>query len=168
VPEVSIRNPVARWTLWLVVGIGLTLALALILADLGKDPCIDDSGHPCKVPGTVFAGAFLSPLPLGFLLAAYFSYRARTTITEQGIQVRAFMENKLYRWSDIRRVTNVVERRYANGVRMGTERRIQVELTNGKLRELPTPRAGLLVGKQEYQTNADLIYQAWLARRQTQ
>jgi Bacterial PH domain len=149
---------------WLIIGIILLGVAAIILVNVTSGGCTTADGGSCSLGQTLGPLYFVLPVPIGFLIAAWASYRATTTLTDDGIKVRAFFENRTYPWSEIRRVINIEERRYLNGIRSGTERKVVVELVNGKRRDLPAPLAGLFVGKQRYQASVRLIGQAWNAQ----
>jgi hypothetical protein len=158
---VELRNPKGRWVVWLVVGLILCFIVGNFMVQLGADPCVDDAGRPCSGAVMWIPLLFFGWFPLGFLIAAWASYRARTTITAEGLVVRTLFGNRTYRWDEIQQVTNFTERWYGNGIRTSTERSIRLQLTGGKLRDLPAPKAGRFLGRREFEEGVNLVWQSW-------
>lgn len=55
-------------------------------------------------------------------------------------------------------------RQYANAIRVGTDRRMEIRLAEHQYwTALPVPEAGLMLGKGEFEQQSDLIWRTWRA-----
>jgi hypothetical protein len=161
VSEIIIRNPTARWVFWLVWGAAI-LVFAWAAPSL-TEPCMSYSYEACEPADLVTLGLIATPFYLGFFVAAWAAYRARVMFTDEGMCTKGFFHNKMYPWEQIREVRVMTVKRYANSIRVGTERRVDIYAGNRWI-ELPAPRAGTFFGKQVFEEQASLLWRTWRTR----
>jgi PH (Pleckstrin Homology) domain-containing protein len=158
-PETTIRNPTARWATWLVLAIVVGL-VTLAGANNSGSECAGAAGEACQSGDGLVIVLCGVPFIVGLLLAAYLSYRARLTLTDEGVRVHALLSNQTYPWRSIREIRMVKEKQYVGGIRNGTGRRVELLVDDGWV-ELPVPRAGLLFGREQYEDRAELLWETW-------
>ncbi len=158
-PETTIRNPAARWATWF----GLAIVVALVTlagANNSGSECVSANGVACESGDGLVIVLCGVPFILGLLLAAYVSYRARLTLTDEGVRVNSLLSNQTYPWRSIRDIRMVKEKQYVGGIRNGTGRRVEL-LVDDCWVELPVPKAGLLLGREQYEDRAELLWDTW-------
>jgi hypothetical protein len=157
--EVQIRNPTSRWMTWFATA-GVLLVVWLCF---GNSAARSADG-PNPAAAYLAVGAFVGPFFLGFLLAGIFSCRARVTLTEEGLRVRALWDHAVYPWHTIGGVRRHTTE-YRSNMSKSVGRTVDIHV-NGRWKELPVPKAGKFIGREDYDRDVAVIHDTWRWRSQ--
>jgi hypothetical protein len=96
-----------------------------------------------------------------FLLAAPVSYRKKLVLLPDGVQLRGVFLTRRYAWNQIESVGVRNEYSSVNFIPTTVVRYLQISV-NGKDIDLPAPRAGRFLGREDFEEKAVQFHRLWL------